>query len=428
MAPWKSAKSAAPSTRKANAEENPHGSNLNLNFAMHRLFSFPYIFLRDYFIPLHTMAELGFFYVNENTLRCNFCNIIVSTEELTECFSLGLENAEKMILEKQKNCKLGEANSKNVPMGRRVSEMLNYKYESHRLYSLLKMNDWQHVDPFSLAKSGFYYTGDQDNVRCAFCNLEVRGWEEEDTADGEHRRWNPNCPFLCNSQSVPNIAIGDERTQVQRDGIARINTGSNPFAELNVLEKYGPRLYFLASILARFHLTAQDLNIHDWSAPLNPHFVTLKSRINSFKEFWPKSHRQTPLELAKAGFFYTGIGDRVVCFHCNLGLKDWDPNDDPSVQHSKWNSCCNYLIMCLKSRMLHFNQNTDVPEITDSSASKGRGKRDLHCLKCRFNNVSKVNLPCGHMTICESCAEDSCRICDKEIIIHINVPGFAANL
>ncbi|CAB3386805.1 Hypothetical predicted protein [Cloeon dipterum] len=91
--------------------------------------------------------------------------------------------------------------------------MLNYNYETHRLYSLLKMNDWQHVGPFSLAKSGFYYTGEADNVRCAFCNLEVRGWEEEDTADGEHRRWNPNCPFLCNDQRVPNIAIGDEMTQ-----------------------------------------------------------------------------------------------------------------------------------------------------------------------------------------------------------------------
>ncbi|XP_065342662.1 baculoviral IAP repeat-containing protein 3-like [Cloeon dipterum] len=113
-------------------------------------------------------------------------------------------------------------------MGRRVSEMLNYKYESHRLYSLLKMNDWQHVDPFSLAKSGFYCTGDQDNVRCAFCNLEVRGWEEEDTADGEHRRWNPNCPFLCKRQSVQNIELGSEHAEMKTDGIGTVHKGAKP--------------------------------------------------------------------------------------------------------------------------------------------------------------------------------------------------------
>jgi Inhibitor of Apoptosis domain len=43
-----------------------------------------------------------------------------------------------------------------------------------------------------------------------FCKLEVRGWERGDTADGEHRRWNPNCFFLNNPLHADNIQIGEE--------------------------------------------------------------------------------------------------------------------------------------------------------------------------------------------------------------------------
>jgi len=46
--------------------------------------------------------------------------------------------------------------------------------------------------------------------RCAFCNLEVRGWEPGDTAEGEHRRWNPNCLFINKNLHVGDIKIGQE--------------------------------------------------------------------------------------------------------------------------------------------------------------------------------------------------------------------------
>ncbi|XP_065342663.1 death-associated inhibitor of apoptosis 2-like [Cloeon dipterum] len=115
-------------------------------------------------------------------------------------------------------CKIWDVGSKNMPMG----NARNYYFEAHRLYSLLKKNDWQYVGPFSLAKNGFFYTGDGDNVRCVFCNLEVRGWEEGDTADGEHRRWNPNCPFLRNEQSVGNVKIGSEQTDLKHDALVAI--------------------------------------------------------------------------------------------------------------------------------------------------------------------------------------------------------------
>ncbi|KAF4529739.1 hypothetical protein B566_EDAN017892 [Ephemera danica] len=45
---------------------------------------------------------------------------------------------------------------------------------------------------------------------------------------------------------------------------------------------------------------------------------------------------QTPELLAKAGFYFFNVDDRVMCFECGLGLKDWQPTDVPDVEHRKW--------------------------------------------------------------------------------------------
>ncbi|CAB3387123.1 Hypothetical predicted protein [Cloeon dipterum] len=150
---------------------------------MHRLFTFPLVFHRLFqFELLHFLSDLGFYFSNE-CVNCKFCGFVITTGQLSEYFSHGLEHVRKVILKFHKNCKIDGNDSENVPMGKSLDDHLNYNYEAHRLYSLLKKNDWQYVTPFDLAKSGFYYSGREDNVICVFCNLEVRGWEEGDTPD-----------------------------------------------------------------------------------------------------------------------------------------------------------------------------------------------------------------------------------------------------
>ncbi|XP_065341033.1 baculoviral IAP repeat-containing protein 7-B-like [Cloeon dipterum] len=396
---------------------------------MHRFFTFPTHLLHEFLINLITLAELGLFYVKEDVgefLSCKFCPFRIHPEDFPQYFANGPENARDIIIREQQksNCKICHVNSRNVPMGN-VTCGLNYKFEAHRLYSLLKKDDWQHVEPSALAKSGFYYTGDGDNVRCAFCNLEVRGWEEGDTPDREHTRWNPDCPFLLRDRNIINIAIGQEETDIKHDHIsARINIGVNPFVpQEKQLEKYGPNIQ-LVNLSNSFLVTPRDLNIQDWSKPVNPNFATLTSRIGSFKRFWPKSLKQTPLEMAQAGFYHTGIADQAICFHCNLGLRDWVVDDDPLVQHCKWNSNCQYLIMCKGAN--YVEQVLHVMKTDEKTMSKRKSDGDIHCLKCGMNNVSKVNLPCGHMTLCNDCSADHfCRDCGGETIAQVKVPGFS---
>lgn len=78
------------------------------------------------------------------------------------------------------------------------------------------------------------------------------------------------------------------------------------------------------------------------NAPMHPEYANYTVRFASF-ESWPKIMPQTPESLANAGFYYTGMGDQTLCYHCGGGLKDWEIDDDPWEQHARWFSKCHYL-------------------------------------------------------------------------------------
>ena len=67
-------------------------------------------------------------------------------------------------------------------------------------------------------------------------------------------------------------------------------------------------------------------------------------RLNSFK-IWPKSHPVKATNLAKAGFVYTGQGDRVFCPWCQLYLVEWETYDIPMNEHYRHSTNCEYMLM-----------------------------------------------------------------------------------
>jgi len=78
-------------------------------------------------------------------------------------------------------------------------------------------------------------------------------------------------------------------------------------------------------------------------------FANIGTRLQSFKS-WPKSMAQTPLELAEAGFFYTGTGDRVCCFYCGLRPTNWKKQDSPWKVHRVYSPTCTFMLIMLKEK------------------------------------------------------------------------------
>merc|ERR1712212_369152 len=64
-----------------------------------------------------------------------------------------------------------------------------------------------------------------------------------------------------------------------------------------------------------------------------------EARLRTFRE-WPPALRQQPAELADAGFYYIGCSDQVKCFYCDGGLRNWQPEDAPWIEHARWFSKC----------------------------------------------------------------------------------------
>nr|DBA22060.1 TPA: hypothetical protein GDO54_013134 [Pyxicephalus adspersus] len=71
--------------------------------------------------------------------------------------------------------------------------------ERQRLGTFHNWPQYTGVTPEQLARAGFFYTGQRDNVRCFHCDGELRNWERGDDPWREHAKWFPRCEFLVQS-------------------------------------------------------------------------------------------------------------------------------------------------------------------------------------------------------------------------------------
>lgn len=88
------------------------------------------------------------------------------------------------------------------------TEYMSYElyYEKKRLKTFEGV--WPHsfIDEKLLAKTGFYYLGEEDRVECVFCGIELYKWILGDNELFEHMRWSPNCPLL-KRQEIRNVPL-----------------------------------------------------------------------------------------------------------------------------------------------------------------------------------------------------------------------------
>lgn len=62
----------------------------------------------------------------------------------------------------------------------------------------IERNPWRldFITPRRMARAGFYYTGEQDRVKCMHCSRTFDSWCPGDDPIVEHKRYSPWCPFF----------------------------------------------------------------------------------------------------------------------------------------------------------------------------------------------------------------------------------------
>lgn len=70
-------------------------------------------------------------------------------------------------------------------------------------------------------------------------------------------------------------------------------------------------------------------------------YKTYEQRLETFKH-WPSWAGARPEDLAREGFYYTGIRDEVRCVSCDQLLRLWRPNDDIRQRHQHYSPNCSF--------------------------------------------------------------------------------------
>ena len=261
------------------------------------------------------------------------------------------------------------------------------QYEGVRLETFKNWPNWAAVWPTLLAKAGFYYTKTADQVACFSCSGRLKTWEAGDSPLTEHKRFFPQCRFVTgrDSSNVPlggmietpevppggqnnhtrNVPPGEACNEpvghqsgrrgdyyrnlatrsAQRDGstsLTRLTTEINqqyPRGQYESLPSSARRdrpAHCIPRMLTGGTPLRTDRNLSTLAMKLE------SKRLESFTD-WPTRSYARPEKLAKAGLYYLGIADRVKCAFCNGILRNWEPRDEPKMEHRKLFPNCAFL-------------------------------------------------------------------------------------
>lgn len=158
---------------------------------------------------------------------------------------------------------------------------------------------------------------------------------------------------------------------------------------------------------------------YDFKNPYNLTYLKKEKRLESFKS-WNKSISK--IELSEAGFYWNGKNDEVICFHCGVGLKNWEESDDPWEQHAYWGKNCLFLQLKKGKSFITTVCNTFNTLLTLKS-DKNNIYKSLNCINdktlckvCFTKPLEILFLPCKHLSTCMDCtmAVQYCPICRKK--------------
>lgn len=294
------------------------------------------------------------------------------------------------------------------------------------------------IDKHQLALLGFYFRGESDLVKCFFCGVEIGMWEEGDDVLTDHIRWAPTCCLMIGTD-LHNIPINDAMLKQTLQQVPASSRGPiiplNTTSEGTIDSLKGDEWPLHQS---QFYVhTVLRKNLSSVSAtptilrPKYSDYAVEDKRIESYKQA-PSIIRLKALELSDAGFYFTGNDDRVCCFSCGGGFKDWKDTDDPWKLHAIWYGKCEYLKLMKdidfiekvtkqrekihrkvswssvqtvqKSLEKATCQSNEQFHDTNKKSDDEEVKKDLKlCKICYANDVNIVFLPCGHIIACAKC-------------------------
>lgn len=230
--------------------------------------------------------------------------------------------------------------------------------------------NWPHEDIIShkkLAKAGFFYDGNGDEVQCYSCGVKAKGWKPSDIAVRKHQELSQNCNYIAsifnkaskrNDSALANNNVlnsvskqlpvyssshNNHRNGLISPSVSSLSSTVAPLASsLPETAKTISPLTMATAVGSLQNYNQSTLN----ATEDNTHFEKMKSeaeRLKTFNYGWPVLSPK-PCDLAREGFFYKLEGDRVQCAFCRGIVSHWETTDDPLREHARHFAFCPFVM------------------------------------------------------------------------------------
>ncbi len=225
--------------------------------------------------------------------------------------------------------------------------------ELFRISTYAKFPTTAPVTERSLARAGFYYTGVGDRVQCFRCNMTADNWQSGDCPAERHKQLSPNCSFIQSLPTTTNLLSSSHSafSPLRNIAILQLSAPATTGASTTAASSSGQieeQVGYLNMGFSNLALSSpissrgvEDMSHQRPPACHNPSMHREQERLDTFKN-WTLA-TVTPAELAKAGFYYLGQGDRVACFSCGGQLSNWEPGDRAVSEHQRHYPNCRFV-------------------------------------------------------------------------------------
>lgn len=217
-------------------------------------------------------------------------------------------------------------------------------FEGNRLLSFQTWPPQAKAYSFQLSRSGFYYSGEADEVICFACEGKIRDWQEGDVPMQRHIQQYPSCPFVCGQiagmnllppdfdENHPSIKLLKKTDEVVRrtTETSRMFAARQSASETNMTSSSTP-----GQVMVR-PVRTQNMGVTRSAIA----FRDENERRKTFEGFWSDTWPVSPKALAQAGFYYCGPDDMVQCAWCYGKLQGWEQGDNPLREHAKHFASC----------------------------------------------------------------------------------------
>ncbi|KAI7794414.1 putative baculoviral IAP repeat containing 7 [Triplophysa rosa] len=234
------------------------------------------------------------------------------------------------------------------------------------------------VQPDTLARAGFFYTGHGDNVKCFYCDGGLRNWEPGDDPWQEHAKWFPQCEYLLQTRG--------------REYVSNIQQ-----SHFNLNERVGGSLSSSSGSITSGVVGGQNTEAAVMLSPVVQAVLQM-----GFQRSLVESLVQSRYLLT--GSHYTSVSDLVTDVlqaeeeerHTGEPRPETVERQDSSTSERTQSA---------------------VREKVRSDLSPEEQLRQLQeertCKVCMDKLVSMVFIPCGHLVVCTDCAASlhHCPIC-----------------